>query len=54
MSKKNAKHPMKDLPAATTEDVKGGAMDGINYLVQVTQMKANNANDSASVKKQKR
>lgn len=29
------------------DTVTGGGMDGISYLIAVTQMKANNANDAA-------
>ena len=37
-----------ELPDTELDTVTGGAgMDGISYLVAVTQMKANNANDAA-------
>lgn len=39
---------MKDLPVGNPDEVKGGSMDGIGYLVAVTQLKSSNANDSAS------
>lgn len=31
--------PIKDLPVAQTEEVKGGAFAGIKQLIAVTQMK---------------
>lgn len=43
---KNTKkeQPIKDLPVAKTEDVKGGAFAGIKELIAVTQGKASNSN----------
>jgi hypothetical protein len=42
MTSKNRELSLDDLAC-----VSGSAMDGISYLVAVTQMKANNANDDA-------
>ena len=37
----------RELSLTELDCVSGSAMDGISYLVAVTQMKANNANDAA-------
>ena len=37
----------RELSLVELASVSGSAMDGISYLIQVTQMKANNANDAA-------
>ena len=37
----------RELSMDQLEIVSGGATDGISYLIAVTQMKANNANDAA-------
>jgi hypothetical protein len=40
--------PEQELSEEELKDVSGGGgLDGISYLVAVTQMKANNANDAA-------
>ena len=37
----------RELSLVELASVSAAAMDGISYLIQVTQMKANNANDAA-------
>ena len=43
---------IRELGVDQLESVCGGALDGISYLVAVTQMKASNANDGAMVQQQ--
>lgn len=46
MSKKSEK-PMKDLPVENADAIQGGAFAGINSLIKVTQLGAQNANNQA-------
>ena len=41
------RNEIRELSADELESVSGGALDGINYLIAVTQMKADNANNNA-------